>query len=348
MSSGKDFDPNGPGIAGKLFGLPFDATDAWMVVVPVPWEVTVSYQTGTANGPAAVLRSSSQVDLFNKDIPDAWKLGVTMADIPESIRQESQQLRCLAERHLRRLESEGEPNPLLTQKINQACESLNVYVKSTTKTLLQQGKMVGILGGDHSTPLGFLQTLSEQYDRFGILQVDAHADLRKAYEGFQFSHASIMYNAMKLPSIGRLVSVGIRDWCEEEWQVVQRSHGRIKIFHDETLHQLLDDGQKWSEVCKSIVKELPDNVYISFDIDGLDPSLCPHTGTPVPGGLSFYQAQILLRTVATSGKRIIGFDLCEVAPGTSGEWDASVGARLLNLLCTYTGVSNGKLKIAGG
>jgi agmatinase len=204
--------------------------------------------------------------------------------------------------------------------------------------------MVGLLGGDHSTPLGFLRALSEKYERFGILQIDAHADLRKAYEGFTYSHASIMYNALKLPSVSRLIQVGIRDFCEEEQDVINRSRGRISTFFDEDLKAWRYKGETWDALCNSIIKELPANVYISFDIDGLDPKLCPNTGTPVAGGLEFQEAIYLIKKVAQS-RKIIGFDLCEVAPGQN-DWDANVGARLLYNLCNWMAVSQGKLKVS--
>jgi len=341
----KQFDPNGPGTSGALFGLPFTPENAELIIIPIPWEVTVSYHTGTAKGPQAILDASSQVDLSMKEIPDAWKLGISMLPLPANLYDESLRLRELASRHIRALES-GEKlqrdNPIVL-KINEACENLNIYVKSTTQKLLKEGKMVALLGGDHSTPLGFLRALSEQFDRFGILQIDAHADLRKAYEGFTYSHASIMYNALKLPSVSRLVQVGIRDYCDEELQVIDRSMGRVVTYFDEDLKTHVYDGKSWGVICEQITKDLPPDVYISFDIDGLNPKLCPATGTPVAGGLEFEQAIYLIRKVIKSGRRIIGFDLSEVAPGHD-DWDANVGARLLYQLSNWMAVSQGKLK----
>lgn len=339
------FDPNGPGIAGKLFGLPHTEADASVVVVPVPWEVTVSYKDGTAQAPANILKASQQVDLFVRNIPDAWKSGIALAGIPENILQHNNRYRSLALMHLRSLEAGEVEEKIVVDKVNEASESLNIYLKNRTRQLLDQGKLVGILGGDHSVPLGFLQALSERTDRFGVLQVDAHHDFRKAYEGFRFSHASIMYNALKLPSISKIVQVGIRDYCEEEADVVTRAGARVKVFYDEDIHHDLDHNKSWSEICKEIVNELPPLVYISFDIDGLDPALCPNTGTPVPGGLDFHMASVLLQTLAESSKKIIGFDLCEVGSSDHTDWDANVGARILYQLCNYLGVTNGKLRV---
>ena len=340
------FDPNGPGVNGNLFGLPFTTEDAELVIVPVPWEVTVSYHTGTAKGPSAVLQASTQVDLSMKDIKDAWRLGLTMLPIPHQLYEESLRLRQLSAKHINALESGkkiGENDPVLL-KINEACESLNIYVKSITQKLLREGKMVALLGGDHSTPLGFIRALGDHHDRFGILQIDAHADLRKAYEGFTYSHASIMFNALKLPAVERIIQVGIRDYCDEELGVIERSAGRVKTFFDQDIKAHLYAGKTWDMLCDQIIKELPKQVYISFDIDGLDPKLCPNTGTPVAGGFEFEQALHLIRKVVNAGKRIIGFDLNEIAPGKN-DWDANVGARLLYQLCNWMAVSRGKLKI---
>jgi len=336
------FNPNSPGVSGQLFGLPFNEENAEVVIVPVPWEVTVSYKGGTAIGPRAILDASAQVDLFVKNIPDAWKLGIAMLPFPENILTESNALRALAEQHIEKLEAGDDTGDTVAlEKVNSACESMVIYTRNTIKKHLKSGKMVGLLGGDHSTPLGFIQALSDEHE-FGILQIDAHADLRKSYEGFTYSHASIMYNALKLPAVRKLVQVGIRDYCEEEQEVINRSKGRVKVFFDEDIKHAQYNGESSARICKQIVNELPPLVYISFDIDGLDPKLCPNTGTPVAGGFEFHQITLLLKVLAQSGKKIIGFDLNEVAPGED-EWDANVGARLLYQLCNWMAVSQGKL-----
>jgi agmatinase len=275
-----------------------------------------------------------------KDIPDAWKLGISMLPFPHSMLDESEKLRDWAANHMTASAEKKSDHGI--NKINEACENLNIYIKSTTEKLLKEGKMVALLGGDHSTPLGFIRTLSERYEHFGILQFDAHLDLRKAYQGFTYSHASIMYNALKLAGVSRLVQVGIRDYCDEELEVIQRSKGRVITHFDQDIKTQLFEGKTWSDVCDNIIKDLPENVYISFDIDGLNPKLCPNTGTPVPGGLEFEQAIYLIRKLVSTRRKIIGFDLNEVSPGTD-DWDANVGARLLYNLCNWMGVSQGKL-----
>ncbi len=333
----ENFDPNGLGVKGNLFGLPIKPEEAELIIIPVPWEVTVSYQEGTAQGPQAILQASFQVDLFHHEIKEAWKTSIAMLPLAHDLLNENNQLRQLAKTHIASLEvgKDPEPGKVVTTKINEASENLNIYVKKLCSRYLNERKLVGLLGGDHSTPLGLLRALSEKFDRFGILQLDAHADLRKAYEGFTYSHGSIMFNALKLPAVNRLVQVGIRDYCQEELNVIDRSMGRVKTFFDVDLKANLYQGKSWHSICQEIVKELPPLVYISFDIDALDPKLCPNTGTPVPGGLEFSEAIYLIRAVVKSGRKIIGFDLCEVAP-EANEWDANVGARILWELSQWT------------
>ena len=204
-------------------------------------------------------------------------------------------------------------------------------VRSECASRLERGQRVGVLGGDHSTPLGLIRALADTSRGFGILHVDAHCDLRKAYEGFAHSHASIMANALERTEVSKLVQVGVRDYCDEEYQRVRDSGGRIVLFDEHTTSRRRFGGEAWGDVASSIVDVLPEQVYVSFDVDGLDPSLCPGTGTPVPGGLSFNEAMYLVDLLVEEKKRVIGFDLSEVSAGGArgSEWDANVGARIL-------------------
>ena len=341
------FDPNGPGLKDSgLFGLPFTEEDAEVVILPVPWDVTVSFGDGTRNGPEAILWASKQVDLYYSGIKDAWKLGIAMRDVPMEWKDLNKHYRKKAELVISKLEegaSEEDPEIVdMLREINEQCSELVEYVSNRSKRFLEQGKLVAVLGGDHSSPLGLINALADNYDSFGILQIDAHADLRNAYEGFKFSHASIMRNALERDSITKLVSVGLRDVCDEEMEFISNSDKRVVGFFDEDMKHSMFNGTTWDAICKKIIAELPEKVYISFDIDGLEPSLCPTTGTPVPGGLTFEQAVYLIKNLVASGKTIIGFDLCEVAPSETG-WDTNVGARMLYHLCNQMGLSNGRM-----
>ncbi|MEP7129356.1 MAG: agmatinase family protein [Chitinophagales bacterium] len=337
------FDPSSMAEGDQLFGLPFTEAESDIVILPVPWEVTVSYKAGTAKAPAAILEASGQVDLYDADVQNAWKHGIYLKKVNKQIAKWSKELRAKAENYLSYLEDGANTTQdksllKMLEQINVGGAGLKDWVQEEIREILNKGKMPGLLGGDHSTPLGFMLALAEVYPEFGILQIDAHCDLRNAYEGFTYSHASIMYNALKIQEVKKLVQVGIRDFCQEEIDVIHHSDGRVKAFFDADLKRAMYDGDTWKMICDNIVNHLPQLVYVSFDIDGLDPKLCPNTGTPVAGGLEFEQAIYLIHKVVQSGRRIIGFDLNEVVPGET-EWDANVGARMLYKLCNLMGLS---------
>ncbi|MBD3378545.1 agmatinase [candidate division KSB1 bacterium] len=335
----KSFDPNDVGVAnGRFFGFPYKTEESKLVLLPVPWDVTTSYGAGTAHAPLEMIKASTQLDFYDFDIKHAWKIGIGTHDFPHQIWQKNQLLRPVAREVIDHLESGGHKDDDQIQgalhKVNAESESLNSWVHDQAHYFLKQNIAVGIVGGDHSTPLGLLSALSERY-AFGILHIDAHADLRPGYEGFIFSHASIMHHALKLPGVKRLVQVGIRDLSEQEMAIIKENPG-IHLFDDYSIAHSLANGDTWHHICNQLIDALPDHVYISFDIDGLDPSLCPHTGTPVPGGLTYRQAIELLSMLYHANKKIIGFDLCEVNAVPDNEWDANVGARILYKLANIT------------
>lgn len=339
------FNPNDIGSAdNNIFGLPFEPADASLVIIPVPWEVTVSYSAGTADGPAAVYEASYQVDLYDPFVADAWKLGIAMQPVSKKIKSTSNQLRKKAEKYIDmyadgKTADKNATMKAIKKEVDAACKDLNKWVKKEALKQMDKGKVVALLGGDHSTPLGLMQALAEKHESFGILQIDAHADLRDAYEGFEFSHASIMFNALKIEQVSKLVQVGIRDYCEDE-RVLSDNSKRVKTFYDSDIKAQLYEGKTWAKQCDEIIKALPEKVYLSIDIDGLDPKLCPNTGTPVPGGFEFEQVVYLIQKLVEAKKQIIAFDINEVAPGKD-EWDANVGARLLYKVSNMCLVSNG-------
>ena len=344
MSDISKFDPNSVGLkSNNIFGLPFSEEEASLVLIPIPWEVTVSYRTGTASGPEHIFNAAMQVDLYDPDVHDGWKKGFYMLPIDENTRAKSDRYRQNAEQIIsammdgESIESNSDLNKQLNE-VNEAGKSLVDSVYEQTKKQLSNGKKVGLIGGDHSTPLGFIKALSDIHSEFGILQIDAHADLRIAYEGFVYSHASIMYNVLQqIPQVKKLVQVGIRDYCNEELNIINQSNGRICTFFDKDIKAQQYEGANWRHICTQVIDKLPQKVYISFDIDGLDPKLCPNTGTPVPGGFETEQIFYLFKMLHDSGREIIGFDLNEVSAGAQGEdgIDAIVGARVLFKLCNY-------------
>ena len=346
MTDLSHFDPNGASNPNNnIFGLPTNEEDARLVILPVPWEVTVSYNAGTARAADHIFKASMQVDLFDADCKQAWKQGFFMRSPDKKILLKSDYLRKEAELYID-YTSKGElveKNSFMCKslkEINEGAVYLNNWVYEQTRTLLQQGKLVALLGGDHSTPLGYFKAIAEKHKDFGILQIDAHCDLRKGYENFIYSHASIMYNALKeIPALSQLVQVGVRDFCEEEWDFVHANNNRVTTYFDKNIKERLFEGETWQKIADEIVSKLPSQVYVSFDIDGLDPKLCPNTGTPVPGGLEAAHVFYLLKRVLQSGRTIIGFDLCETGVGDN-EWDANVSARVLWKLCNLLVASN--------
>ncbi len=334
-----NFDPNSLGNPNNnLFGLPSDIDNAELIILPIPWEVTVSYNAGTARCADAVLKASLQIDLYDDEYPNLWKRGIYMKPTDKKILLKSDYLRKEAELYISYI-SEGEAlenNAFMCKslrEINEGSVMLNEWVYNQTSILLQEGKLVALLGGDHSTPLGFFKAIGEKYGKFGILQIDAHADLRKAYEDFKYSHASIMYNALEENSqIEKLVQVGIRDYCDEELDYINANSSRIKTFFDKKIKNRQYEGEQWKTIVDEIVSSLPQQVFISFDIDGLDPKLCPNTGTPVFGGFEAEQIFYLFTKLVQSERKVIGFDLNEIGI-SENEWDENVGARVLYKLC---------------
>jgi len=339
------FNPNDPGMAnGNYFALPYTLEESGIAIISVPWDVTTSYRPGTSEGPGAIIDASVQVDLYDPLVQDAWKIKIGTVPADDSIIKKNKKIRKIAEQIINHLEEGGDISEVDDQlaEVNSASAELNDYVYKTSKVQIESSRIPAVVGGDHSVPLGNIRALADIYEDFGILHIDAHADLRNAYEGFTYSHASIMYNALnEVAQISQLTQVGIRDFCQDEADFIN-TDPRIRCFTDIELKRNLYEGKSWKRQCEEIISSLPNNVYISFDIDGLTPVLCPNTGTPVPGGLEFREVDFLLYMLAISNRKIIGFDLCEVAPGSEGEWDANVGARILYKMSIYTHLNNQK------
>lgn len=329
-----DFDPAAPASGEGIFGLPHTPDEARVVLLPVPWEPTTSYRKGTAGGPAAILEASGQVDLYDRDTGRPYEAGIAMLE-PDADIVAWNLSACALAQPIIDAGGAGDDAELRENlaEVNALSAKLDERVEAIASTWLERGKLVGLVGGDHSTPFGLVRALAKRHPGLGVLHIDAHADLREAYEGFTSSHASIMHNVHeRIPEVERIVQVGIRDFSEAEAEMSARSP-RLRTFYDAELAQQLAEGQPFVTICRAIVSALPRTVYVSLDIDGLDPSLCPNTGTPVPGGLSFRDLCTLLRVLVESGRTVVGFDVNEVAG--EGEWDAIVGARVLYKLVGY-------------
>ncbi len=336
------FDSQGVGIYnGSYFGLDSTLSESELVLCSIPWDATVSYREGTSAAPQAIIEASTQVELLDAHYGEQWQRGIFTVPVDKEISVRNKQAREAACRVIEHIEAGGDQNDMASelQEVNSASEWLNQRVFEQCRGLIEAGKIVGLVGGDHSTPLGLIKALGQKHSGFGILHIDAHMDLRDGYEGFEFSHASIMRRALECDGVAKLVQVGVRDFCADEWSF-GKGDSRVEQFLDVELFESKARGVNWHEQCEKIIAHLPQQVYVSFDIDGLQRSYCPSTGTPVPGGLDYNEAVYLLHTLTNSGRQVVGFDLNEVCPNPDDEWDAIVGARMLYKLANVTLYNN--------
>ena len=345
------FNPNECGKNTNIFALPYTYEQANVVVLPVPWEMTVSYKQGTSLAPAAIIKSSSQIDYMLYGVKEPWTLGITLQEEKELLGEPYKKHRKEVSLYLQYLADPSSvtiPN-INIEAINTLCAAYHQQVFRATEKIVQNGKIPALIGGEHSISLGGITALANKYPGLGILQIDAHMDLRKAYEDLTYSHASVMYNVLTTTVGTTLWQVGIRDYCPEEVEIAKKYGKRVQVFYDAMLKEALFAGEHWKNIVKKIINFLPDYVYISVDIDGLDIPYALHTGTPVPGGLSYDQCVYLVKEIALSGRKIVGIDVCEVsvpcdAFGEHESTDSIVAMRLLYQLCVYAGVSQGLLQ----
>jgi agmatinase len=345
-------DPNAKATSKDgIYGLPFKESEAQVVYIPVPWDVTTSYQAGTSKGPSAILEASAQIDFFDLDFVDAYQAGLFMKKENLKVKKLNTEGRILAKKIIDADDEHLKKSKILQKsliKVNQICEELNLEIYKQTKAILAKNKISVVVGGEHATPFGAIKAYAEKYPNLGILHFDAHSDTRIAYMGFENSHASIMHNVMeKIPGISKLVQVGIRDFCEQEFTYT-KNNKKIEMYFDQTLARRKMSGENFKKIAEEIVSKLPSNIYISFDIDGLDPRFCPNTGTPVPGGLDYQEVMLIIQEIVSSGKKLVGFDLVEVAPNQkdkNNEWDANVGMRLLYKMTSASLATLGHIKL---
>jgi len=335
------FDPNAAAAPQSgIFGLPDDPQGARVHVLGVPFDATTSFRKGAAHGPAAILAASRQVDLYDHWNGRPYQQGIWMAPLDARVAAWNDEASRAAEPVIAAGGVEADP------KLRKACErvdaigaELNRWVEERANEILDGGKFCALIGGDHATPFGAIQAHATRYPGLGVLHFDAHADMRPAYEGFQWSHASILRNVAERIDVARIVQVGVRDFSEEERDFIDASKGRIQTVFDLDWADAKHAGQNLKAFVRRALGALPANVYVTFDVDGLEPTQCPNTGTPVPGGLSWNEAMLWLDELVRSGRRIVGCDLNEVAPANGVEpgegWDENVGARLLYRLIGF-------------
>ncbi len=354
----KSFNPNTAADPNAgIYGLPYSFQESQLIYIPVAWEATTSYGGGTFYGPEAILNASPQLDVFDIDVVEPYSAGLHCLPADEKLIHYNIEARELAQtiKDAYGIVTDSIPLQKNLSRVNKISETVNEWVKEKTSYVLNSNKIAAIIGGDHSVPFGAFQAVAEKFGSFGILHFDAHSDTRSAYMGFEYSHASIMHNAAtKIPEIIKFVQVGIRDFCDDEFQFVKSQGPRFEVFYDSKIAEHKLKGLTFHALAEKMIENLPEKVWVSFDIDGLDPKYCPHTGTPVPGGLEYSEAVYIIKLLAQSGRKIIGFDLVEVSPTlndeqnpieinqAADEWDANVGMRLLYKMSAMTLASQKK------
>lgn len=261
----------------NFLGLPSESTDykkSRVVIQPLPYEGTVSYTTGTSDGPRAIIHASRYLEDFDEEFKKSFHtLGIHTLPFLNPPKKLSP------------------PEPYVRR----------VYAQ--TKKLVRDGKFVVSLGGEHSVSAGIIWAYAEKFPKLSVLHLDAHADLRDEYEGSPYSHAC---GLRRVADRVKTVHVGIRSLSEDQWGFIRKK--KINVFFAYEIHRTA--RKKWiREVCDSLTRD----VYITVDTDALDPSEMPSTGTPEPGGLGYVEVIDLFREVARR-KRIVGFDLMELAP----------------------------------
>ena len=331
------FDPAAAAPEGSgLFGLSHGPDEARVHVVPVPFDVTASYRKGAARGPEAVLAASRQVDLYDLLFERPYEAGICLLEARPEVVAAQEEATPLAAAVIEQGGAvAGDPRlERALARVNELSAGVNDVVREEVERILAAGRLPAVLGGDHAAPFGALEAAAARFPGLGVLHFDAHLDLRESYEGFAWSHASILRNVSDRLDVARFLHVGIRDLSEDELAHARGSGGRHEVVLDTEWAAARLEGRDLRALVRERLAMLPATVWVTFDVDGLDPALCPSTGTPVPGGLSWHEAMLWLEELARSGRRVVGVDLVEVAPGPAslaGEdsWDAIVGARLL-------------------
>jgi agmatinase len=264
--------------------------EAKVVILPVPYDSTTEYKSGTREGPQAIIDASQYLELYDTEL-DRGISEVGIHTLPE----------------VQPLMSGPEP---MLQRVYQIASDL-----------LDKGKLLAMLGGEHSLTLGMVRALRERYPELSVLHLDAHADLRDQYQGTKYSHACVMRRVWELCP---LVQVGVRSMSREEHEFLVQH--KIEPFYAEALTN--------PDFVARVVSTLSPQVYVSIDLDVLDPSIMSAVGTPEPGGLSWQQMLELLRAVAGS-KQIVGFDLVELCPREGPSSCAFLAAKLAYKLVGY-------------
>jgi agmatinase len=259
-----------------------------IVLIPVPYDGTSTWQKGADKGPQAFLEASINMELYDIETDsEVYHHGIYLAD-PVSE--------------------------------NSSPEAMVDAVHATAKKYIKKNKFVTLFGGEHSISIGSIRAFKEMYENLSVLQIDAHADLRKEYDGSTCNHACAVYEASQTTN---LVQVGIRSMDSIELGVNEEE----KTFF---AHEMVNDDY-WAE---NAVELLTENVFITIDLDAFDPSICPSTGTPEPGGLLWYETLDFLKQVFKE-KNVVGFDIVELCPNPNEKSSDFLAAKLYYKMLSY-------------
>ncbi len=268
-----------------------DWENSRVVVLPVPYDSTTDWRSGTRDGPQAIINASQYLELYDLELEqEIYKVGIhTLPEVQPDV---------------------------------SSPENMAQQVYAVAKELLGENKMVLMLGGEHSLTLGMVKAYRERHEALSVLQLDAHADLRDSYLGTRFGHATVMRRVCELCPV---VPVGIRSLSDEEHRLIEESGIKPVYARGLTLNE---------DSIEQVVASLSNEVYLTIDMDVLDPSIMSAVGTPEPGGLGWYEILDLLRAVAQR-RRIVGFDLVELCPGEGPPACAFLAAKLAYKLIGY-------------
>lgn len=281
----------------SFFGLkPRPLEKAEAVMLPIPYEATTTYGAGTRFGPEALLSASRQVELWDEDLEWDPSQAVRLATAPE-------------------ITSEAEGPAAMLEKIRRVAQPL-----------VADGKVLLTVGGEHTITLALVQSYLTRYPDLTVIALDAHADLRDQYDNSPLSHACVMRRVWEL---GRPVTlIGVRSYSASEYDFIKVAP-RLTLLKAGNLR----DPEYWKLALENLGR-LPGPVYLSIDVDVLDPSVLPGTGTPEPGGLSYYQVLTLMKAI-TARAPVIGLDLVELAPIPGNRVSEFTAARLLYKFLAY-------------
>ncbi|MGA0242346.1 MAG: arginase family protein [Candidatus Marinamargulisbacteria bacterium] len=302
------------------------------VVYSVPWDVTTTFGVGTASAPLAIQAVYHQLDdshPFQSAAPviEFCSVNPTILQFQDIWAPVSRPIIAA----LNRGDTLTPDQDLQRQGINQASIQLQETVFLDTLLRIRRAEPLLLCGGEHGVGVGYVQALSSVYPSISVLHIDAHLDARPNYFGYTHSHASVMTHYADTPSVKHITSVGIRDYDPSEPLFMHEHSVGSDIFYDYEMHHQLFSGDSWASIVHDILDTLKHPVFISLDVDGLMPSLCPNTGTPVPGGLNYNQLVYLFEQLSRQ-KSVIGAELVEVNSPSGTVYDATVGARLIQLM----------------